>query len=464
MYFFKKYALFYYPKDDLIPMRVLAPAVDKLGWRRQQQQKPISHVQAVNFIHLYWDMAWFGIVFGSTMSFLPVFATRLGATGWQIGLLNALPALVSVVFTLPAGRWVEGRPLNKVLKSTVLAQRLGFVLLLPLPFVLSAAWQIWAVIWLTLLMAIPGTALVIGFNAMLAATVAPDYRGMVVGRRNAMFAGAIMLSFLLSGALLDWLPFAWGYFVVFGLGAIGGMMSAYHLLAIKIPDTPLQFQGRPLSDRAQPGRFVVIGGGIPQRLTIGLRMLIHWRPQLDSFRAISSAFWWAMLAYFAFHFAQLMPGPLFPLFWVREANLTDGQIGWVNAIFYLTMLLVAPLLAPLAKRLGNYRLNVVGAVFLSTYPLLTALSTDMTLLLAAGVVGGITWAILSGALYNRLLEIIPDDNRPAHLAVYNLALNIAMLLGTMMGPLLADVVGLREILLATVALRVVSGLALARWG
>ena len=49
-------------------------------------------------------------------------------------------------------------------------------------------------------------------------------------------------------------------------------------------------------------------------------------------------------------------------------------------------------------------------------------------------------------------------------AVYNLILNVAMLSGTMLGPLMADVIGLREILYVAAALRVASGLALARWG
>ncbi|MBN1218290.1 MAG: MFS transporter [Anaerolineae bacterium] len=398
------------------------------------------------------------------MSFLPVFATRLGATGWQIGLLNALPALMSVLLTFPAGRWIEARPLQNVLKKTVILQRLGFVFLIPLPFVLPAAWQIWSVLFLTLLMAVPGTALVIGFNAMLATTVPPEFRGQVVGRRNALLAGTIMLSFLLSGAILDWLSFEWGYLVVFGLGAVGAMMSAYHVIKIQIPATPPQFQGRALKDRAQPGRLVALTGPVPQRLSVGLRMVINWRPDAGSFRYISPTFWWTMFAFFLFHFTQLLPTPIFPLFWVREAHLTDGEISWVNAVFYLTMLIAAPLLAPLTKRMGNYYLNVIGAILLGTYPLFTALSTDITLLLVAGITGGVIWGILSGALYNRLLEIIPEDNRPAHLAVYNLALNVAMLLGTMLGPLLADVIGLREMLYVTALLRFGSGLALARWG
>jgi MFS family permease len=346
----------------------------------------------------------------------------------------------------------------------VLLQRAGFVLLLPLPFVFSADWQVKTVILLTLSMAIPGTALVIGFNAMLATTVAPKYRGMVVGRRNALLAGAIMLSFLLCGAILERLPFAWGYLVVFGLGAVGAMVSACHVIAIKVPKSPAPFEGRPLRDAAQAGRFSALSASVPQRLTMGLRLLTQRRPQIGSIKYIPVAFWWTMLAYFIFHFAQLMPGPLFPIFWVREAHLTDGQIGWINALFYLAMLLAAPLLAPLTARLGNYRLNVVGAILLGTYPLLTALSSDMTLLLVASIVGGLTWAILSGALYNRLLEIIPDNNRPAHLAVYNLVLNVAMLLGTLLGPLVADIIGIREILFAAAGLRLISGLALARWG
>ena len=74
------------------------------------------------------------------------------------------------------------------------------------------------------------------------------------------------------------------------------------------------------------------------------------------------------------------------------------------------------------------------------------------------------WGLLSGSLSNRLLEIIPAHQRPAHLALYNLALNLATLSGTMLGPYMAGWVGLREALLIVAGLRLVSGLALARWG
>jgi MFS family permease len=208
-----------------------------------------------------------------------------------------------------------------------------------------------------------------------------------------------------------------------------------------------------------------LAGDAPQRMNITMRLWLRWRPTKGAWLSgISPHYWWVMLAFLLFHFTQLLPTALFPLFWVREVHLSDGEIGWINALFYLTMLLVAPLLEPLTRYLGSYRLTVAGSILLASYPLITALSYALPLLLVTSVVGGIVWAILSGALVNRLLELTPDDKRPSHLALYNLALNVATLSSTMLGPFLAEGVGLREALLIIAALRVGSGMAMARWG
>jgi MFS family permease len=417
-------------------------------------------IQDDNFWHLYWDVAWFGVLFGSTISFLAVFAARLGAAGWQLAFFTAGPALISVLFTLPAGRWLDRRDLGSAITKTAFIHRLGYLILVPLPLLLPASIQVWAIMALVLLAAIPGTGLAVGFNAMLAATVPQELRGMVVGRRNAVLAATIMLSFLGSGWILGQLSFEWGYITVFGLGALGAAMSTYHIYRLQVPPVP-QFKIRPVGDHAQPGQNQGFAGSAPFRLSVGLRL---WLSPPATFRNLSPGYWGMMLAYFSFHFAQFLPGALFTLFWVREARLTDGQIGIINAVFYLAMLIASPLLARFTRRLGNYWLNVVGAVMLGIYPLLTAFSNGMPLLVVASIVGGATWAILSGSLVNRLLEFIPESERPSHLAVYNLALNLAALAGVMLGPLMADVIGLREALFLIALLRIGSGLTLARWG
>jgi MFS family permease len=314
-------------------------------------------------------------------------------------------------------------------------------------------------------MAIPGTGLAIGFNALLATAVPADKRGHVVGRRNAILAGTTILSFVFSGWLLDWLPFAWGYATVFLLGALGGVMSTYHLYRVQV-SAPAQFQMQALKDRAQPERTGGFSGSVPQRVSMGLRLWLSWRPAgiSQSLQQVSPQYRKAMAAFFLFHFSQLLPAALFPIFWVHEVKLTDGEIGWLSAIFYLTMLLASPLLGPLTSYFGSYRLTVAGALLLALYPLLSAFSFDLTLLILTSMIGGVVWGLLSGSLSNRLLEIIPAEQRPNHLALYNLALNLATLIGTMLGAYLTNWVGLREALLIVTAMRLISGVALARWG
>ncbi|MGE5124446.1 MAG: hypothetical protein ACM3H7_08000, partial [Acidobacteriaceae bacterium] len=56
-----------------------------------------------NLRQLYWDALWYGILAGSTLAFQAVYAARLGASGFQIGLLTAGPAIISLVVTLPSG-------------------------------------------------------------------------------------------------------------------------------------------------------------------------------------------------------------------------------------------------------------------------------------------------------------------------------------------------------------------------
>src|SRR5512147_623630 len=60
-----------------------------------------------NFLHLYFDIGWYGVLSGSAISFLNIYAARIGATGFQIGLLGAMSAAVNLFLAIPAGRWLD---------------------------------------------------------------------------------------------------------------------------------------------------------------------------------------------------------------------------------------------------------------------------------------------------------------------------------------------------------------------
>ena len=397
------------------------------------------------------------------MAFLAVYASRVGANGIQIGLLTAGPAVVNLLFSLPAGRWLEKRRLVRISFVSSIWHRLPYLLLIPLPVLDLADFQIKAIILIVLIMSVPGTILAIAFNAMFADVVPPDKRAEVVGKRNALLAVSLTVTSIICGAILDRVPFPCNYQIVFAIGAVGAMLSSYHLGKItQLPLPKVPRVGKPLYDIARPGlmRFVDT-----IRIPVGLRFLTRstGKPllRLDLLRSSFGSF---LVAFFLFYTFQYVPVPLFPLLFVRVLHLSDGQISLGYALYYLVMLIVSLGLGRMGPRYGYRRILVVSAVFYAQFPLLIGLATNATYFWVASLIGGGVWALANGGLVNRLMERVPEDDRPAHMALHNLMLNLGILAGSLIGPLLGDFLGLRNAALVSAALRFLGGLLLGVWG
>lgn len=435
-------------------------------FRASQQQSTVPDVLRTYFSHLYWDVAWFGIVAGSSQAFLGVYVARLGATPLQMGLLNAGPALVGLLFTMPAGFWLrrQSQPVGRAVFWSAAVSRIQFLLWALLPGLLPAQEQVWSYLALVLFFTIPATVLAIGFNAMYAAAVPIEYRHQVAGTRNAVLSLVYVVVSLVSGWLLNTLPMTLGYQVIFGLGFVGAAMSTYHLWHLRRVTTesilePEKIRGA-IGDYARPGDVRSVG--LTLRTNIGLRVFSRGANLLRP-EVLRGSYGKIVAALFIFHFAQYLPIPVFPLFWVDVAHFSDWEIGLGTAVFHSAVLLGSLQFVRFARRWDNRRLTSVSALLLGGYPLLAAFSVDVPWLVATSMLGGLAWSITAGSLGNYLLEQTPEGDRPAALAWYNLALNAAILTGSLGGSLLADWMGLVPTLLLAAALRALSGLALWRW-
>ena len=430
---------------------------------RASVKRPLPAEHRANFIHLYLDIAWFGILNGSAISFLTIFATRQGADGFQLGLLSAAPAVINLAITLPAGQWLQTRSLSRAVFWTSFWHRLVYLPLVFLPLVGTAQFQVWALVGLVLLMSLPGTVLAVGFNAMFAAAVPPEWRSHVTGRRNALLAVTYMVATVICGYLLDWLPFPLGYQVVFAIGLFGGMMSSLHLWFIRpLQTTPYQ-NGQALGDIARPG--MVRPAGDSYGAGPGLRFLTRARLQtIVRPQVLTGPFGPIVGLLFVFHLAQYLAIPIFPLYWVNTLSLTDTEISLGNAVFYATVLVGSTQLTRVTHRYHHKGVLVLGMITMSLYPALTAVTQNLTLFLITSAIGGLSWSLAGGAIANYMLERIPEGERPSHLAWYNLALNAAILIGSMLGPLFAEEMGLSSALAVAAVCRFVAALALRRWG
>jgi MFS family permease len=395
------------------------------------------------------------------MAFLAIYASRIGASGMQVGFLTAGPALANLLISLPAGQWLEGKHLIRVSFLSAVLYRLGYLAMIPLPWLFSESHQIWALILISLAMSVPGAVLAIAFNAMFADVVPPDWRAEVVGKRNALVAITITASSLICGQLLDHIVFPLNYQIVFALGALGAMLSTYHVGRIQTLTTQILRLNQPLHDFARPGLFRFIDG---LRRPVGLRFLARTggRP-LVRLDLLNGPFGPFLISFFLFYTFQYIPIPLFPLVFVRELHLSDGAISLGSALFYLAMLLISLRLSRLSERFGHRNVLVYSGLVYCLYPLLNGLARDATLFWIASMVGGGVWALTNGGLINRLLERVPEGDRPAHMALHNIALNLGILSGSLLGPWLGEWIGLKPALLISAGLRLVGGLLLGLW-
>jgi predicted MFS family arabinose efflux permease len=268
---------------------------------------------------------------------------------------------------------------------------------------------------------------------------------------------------IVCGQILVQLPFPIGYQVVFALGFAGAAMSTVHLWFLVPPASrPKQPRtGRGLGDLAWPGSPRTVVESL--RPGIALRFLARRRKTLyPSADILKGPFARLLAVFFAFYLAIYLAVPLFPIRWVNQLHLTDREIGWGTAIFYVSVFVGSTQLERLVRWLGNKRVTAAGAMFMGFYPVFMAFAQGLDLFLVGSIFGGFGWSLVGGALTNYVLEKTPEEHRPGYLAWYNLTLNAALLLGSLIGPAVAGWVGVTVALVLFACLRFLGALFIWR--
>lgn len=66
-------------------------------------------------------------------------------------------------------------------------------------------------------------------------------------------------------------------------------------------------------------------------------------------------------------------------------------------------------------------------------------------------------------MLNRLMDKTPFNDRPAYMAWNHLALNIGILAGSFLGPVLGDSIGVKQAVLVSGIMRLVAGFLVGLW-
>ena len=417
----------------------------------------IPQVYQNNFKHYYFDIAWFGVLNGSILAFLSIYCARIGASGQQIGIISAMPAIANIIFTLPAGSLMKKQIKPSTAFRSAILQRMFYLPFVFFPAFLLPAGQIWLIIILNFVLSIPGTILNMAFNKMFAETVPIEYRGSVAGIRNALLAATSILSLLISGQLLANLSFPLGYQIVFVIGFIGAIMSSFHLGKIQQIQVSLSTAENETIEQTSFGQERV-----KPRIRKKINLVNSFEPiRLNTFSGKTKK---VLFLLFGFNLFLYLAIPIFPVYQVNILKLQDSLISLGSSLFYVTSFIGSLQYARFQRKYGNQLVLSAGMIGLALYPLLLPLASNTLAYLLISLTNGYFWALIAGSLVNYLLESMPEESLASGLTLYNLSLNAAILLGSLTGPLFSDQFGLLAALLVFGAGRLLSGFAVIKWG
>jgi Na+/melibiose symporter-like transporter len=370
-------------------------------------------------------------------SFLSVFLVRLGASDFMVGLLTAMPALTGMLLAIPVGEFLSrrrnivpwfARSRFIVLLCYVLTGLMPFVVQSRAPAVIIAIWAF---------ATLPQTLVSVGFTVVMGGVAGPAGRFTLMSRRWAILGLTNSITVAIVGQLLRLYDFPLNYQVVFIGSAIGALISVIFSSSIRLP---------------------------PQEVTAGREGLIRtFRTHGGTLRQ-NRPFVDFTISQFVFRWGMALAQPLFAIYWVKNAGASDQQISAINSVQTLTMMVAYFVWADLLPRLGKRRVLLVAAAGVSLYPLLTALTTQPTVLIVWAGLAGLFSAGVDLVFFDMVLSTCPPAQQAAYVGMYQTTVYVATFLAPLLGTALSDSVGIVPALLLATVLRVSGAGLMARLG
>ena len=373
-------------------------------------------------------------VFGSmvTRTALPFTAILvLGATPFQMGLLNAADLLPGIALGLVAGAWVDRLRRKPILIAADLARA---ALLISIPIAaLASTLRIEHLYVVALLVGACTILFDVAYLSYLPSLVPRERLVEANARLEASASVAEVGAFGATGWLVQWL----GAPAAIVIDAVTFLFSAGSLASIRArePDPPAR------SERRRRWRELIEGlratFSEPELRTLAGSVVIH-------------------------ELSLGIGGAVFMVFVTRELGFEPGALGMFFAVGGVSAMLGAFAAAPLGARAGVYRVMIAGLVVSGLATLLVPLArgataTSAVLLIAQQLIGDAGAVIYSVHQISRRQAITPEHSRGrVNAGIRVLGLSLA-LVGALGGGLLAEAFGLRSVLVLAGCARIVAG-------
>lgn len=349
------------------------------------------------------------IVTNITNNYFTLFAiSALGASNYQIGLMNSLPQFIGM-FAMIAGSIILGR-LNEKKKFTALSilyTRL-FLLLMTFVIYIPGDYRSWIFVILVGLMNFPGSFALVSWQSLIGDLIPESRRSNFFSNRNRILTMVGMISTFIIGLSLQYfhpsnpLP----YQVLFFLAFLFGLVEVYYLFKHKEPK---------LEKKA-----------VAKSKGLGFHVYKH------------KPFLYFLVCGLFFNFAWQMAWSLFSIYQIKYAMATGLWISLFAVANQVAQIVSFKWWGRMADKHSNAKMMILVSVGMATAPILNVLSTNLVYLL---IVNGLSGFFVSGTvliLFNQLLEVTKEDNRSLCISHYNVLLAFVAFIAPQFGVYLLE--------------------------
>ena len=337
-------------------------------------------------------------------------ALFLGATVQQVGLITALPSLLSSLsqfFSVRVIYWVGGR--LKLLVRLVFSQA-SFLLCIALLPLLEVAHRVELLLGLLIFAAVCGGLAGPAWGSLMSDYVPASKRGRYFGWRNRTVGAVTVGSIVASGLLLNFFQetsYGKGFLIIFFLAAAARYVSVYFISRM---DEPPHKQ-----DPASDFTFVMF---------------------LRRFR--ESNFLKFVIFSASLNFATFLAAPFFAVFMLRDLQLSYLTYMTFQVVSSLAALVALPLWGRHADLVGNARVLRLSSFFAALIPILWLVSHDPAYLMLVQIYAGFSWSGVTLSAGNFIYDAVTPQKRVRCIAYFNVINGVAIFMGSCLGGFFAS--------------------------
>jgi MFS family permease len=337
-------------------------------------------------------------------------ALFLGATVQQVGLITALPNLLSSLSQLFAVRviyWIGGR--LKLLVRLVFSQASLILCIGMLPW-LDITGRVELLLVLLILAALCGGLAGPAWGSLMSDYIPSSKRGRYFGWRNRTVGTVTVGSLIASGLLLNWfreISYTAAFCILFSLAAIARYVSAYFISRMDEPPNR--------KDPASDFTFFMF---------------------VARFRESNYLKFVVFTA--CLNFACYLAAPFFAVFMLRDLQLSYLNYMALQVCSSMAALVALPLWGRHADLVGNVRVLRLSSFFAAVIPAFWLLAHHPVYLMLIQMWGGFSWSGVTLSASNFIYDAVTPQKRVRCIAYFNVINGVAIVLGSSLGGFLAS--------------------------